>query len=187
MISGTYLEIQADAPSEHTSRETLYVLQIILKETIAGKRRLAEHSDAHILRSGVDFLHSILNLAAADHYSIICRNFDFDAADRGKVLSTTKARSRLRDLKVTSPKYPVVFWISPNGCGKCKIAIDDWFAEVHSNARLRVATDSGGIWVSIADVFLDVVASADSAPVLLRWLRSAEPNSEIGITWNMND
>jgi hypothetical protein len=177
----TFLEIQADLTEEVPTGDAVYVMQMILREIGRGKPRLAQHADAHLLKSGEAFLLAVMDSAAADDYSVFCRSSLQNPDPRR--LSRQEIHTHMSSLVAGTPDYPIVFWLLPAQSAAGETAIHDWFDDPESRILLHTAIRAGGIWISIADVFLDVLTSAVQAPLLLDWLRSAEMSSPLPIRW----
>lgn len=174
------LEIEADHLLSGHSAPGIYALQMILKEMRDGRPRLVDQG--HLLRQGRSFLLAAIEIAAVEcDFLIACRT-----PGTGLVvepLSTEHLRVQLSTIAEDEPRYPIVFWLVPAASPDCEAAVREWGVDPGSEILLRAALQAGGIWVSIADVFLDVLISRSQGSALLGWLSSAVPRSTLPIRW----
>lgn len=190
------LEIHSGIPEAGTPSEQNRVAQLVLRERRAGRWRLATGVDACILSLGSPLLAGVLQRAQTGGYRLRSTRDSPPLRRLWEHASAPAVRSP-GDAPADAPgaepeqcgaiRYPIVFWLSPLEPEEADSAVRRSLDAPEQRERFEAAVRAGSIWVSIADVFLDVIGSPAAMELALTWFQAAEEASGIPLYWKTED
>lgn len=153
-----------------------YPVQMVLLQAKDGE--LASGEGAHILQHFGTFVRSFCSAALSTGYSIAFR--------RTRWITDATVLDRYMEDEFRPPwGYPIELWLVPGGAPRVKESVAAWFAEPMDHERFTQAIDEGGVWVSIADVFLDISAPPGAREVLRAWIDHAVCDTDYPVEWGV--